>query len=421
VVLLLLISTHLATAAWVLGKQGENCWDACYAKGLNCNPRIITQNSADVFKSVGSNCKPNPKSWWAEDQPSVVSDPNDPNYGECLGYVNVPASVSCVGSFETTSRLCNCDDPRSSSPVGAFGTGYSDGYISQTERTMFTHVLNPISTHGVMTHFWSTAGYPILENSLIRYYIDGESVPSIEFSPPLACGAGFNDQHNTWGLKWFGKGAQNGAWHNNFRIPFGKSVKTTAQSLNGTYGGFFIIFRGVPNLHINIGGIDIPSKAKLHLQVFNKLVNPIEWVPIASVHSGSGLFFMHTLAVQSGNLNFLEGCYHAYTPFTQSFPGTVLSTGTEDYFDSAWYFDGGKFWLPVSGFTHLEFSNKSVTWSAYRFHEMDPLPFSDGFKLMWRNGDVVDDAGIKCYAEEGHIVGKPTHSYVTAYGWVYTW
>jgi hypothetical protein len=79
---------------------------------------------------------------------------------------------------------------------------------------------------------------------------------------------------------------------------------------------------------------------------------------------------MHTLAVQSANLNFLEGCYHQYSPYSQEFPGTVLSTGTEDYFDSAWYFDGGQFRLPVSGFTHYHGDSKGVTWSAYRFHEM---------------------------------------------------
>jgi len=38
-----------------------------------------------------------------------------------------------------------------------------------------------------------------------------------------------------------------------------------------------------------------------------------------------------------GNLNFLEGCFHSYSPYNKPFPGVVLSTGTEDYFDSAWY------------------------------------------------------------------------------------
>src|SRR4051812_23735177 len=33
--------------------------------------------------------------------------------------------------------------------------------------------------------------------------------------------------------------------------------------------------------------------------------------------------------------------------------GTLLSSGTEDYFDSAWYFNAGNFRFPVSGFTYL--------------------------------------------------------------------
>jgi hypothetical protein len=58
---------------------------------------------------------------------------------------------------------------------------------------------------------------------------------------------------------------------------------------------------------------------------------------------------MTTLAVTSGNLNFLEACYHLHTPHDVPFPGVVMSTGTEDYFDSAYYFDGGPFRFPVSG------------------------------------------------------------------------
>ena len=34
-------------------------------------------------------------------------------------------------------------------------------------------------------------------------------------------------------------------------------------------------------------------------------------------------------------IRFLEGCYHAYTPHSAPYPGVVVSTGTEDYFDSA--------------------------------------------------------------------------------------
>lgn len=126
----------------------------------------------------------------------------------------------------------------------------------------------------------------------------------------------------------------------------------------------------MPNLDINIGGVPIPNQARLKLVVFDEVVQPVQWVPLVDIPTGSGLFFMHTIAVLSGNLNFLEGCYHQYSPYNQPFPGTILSTGTEDYFDSAWYFNGGEFWLPVSGFTHLNTSHNRVEWSAYRFHEM---------------------------------------------------
>ena len=43
---------------------------------------------------------------------------------------------------------------------------------------------------------------------------------------------------------------------------------------------------------------------------------PLDFLDIAHVDSGHGLMFMSTLAVRSGNLNFLEGCFHAYTPVT---------------------------------------------------------------------------------------------------------
>src|SRR4051812_37021076 len=104
----------------------------------------------------------------------------------------------------------------------------------------------------------------------------------------------------------------------------------------------------------------------MNLQIFNATVPPVAWVPIADIPSGSGLFFMHTLAVSAANLNFLEGCYHQYAPYDQNFPGVLLSTGTEDYFDSGWYFNAGRFWLPVSGFTHFE--NQTTTVPSFSCH-----------------------------------------------------
>lgn len=103
--------------------------------------------------------------------------------------------------------------------------------------------------------------------------------------------------------------------------------------------------------------------------------------------------------------------------------GLLISTGTEDYFISAYYFNAGQFRLPNSGYTHFKSANSTVELSAYRFHTADPLVFTNGAKLTWRNGDATDPAtGLKCLIETGgNVVGSPTAANVLAYAWVYTW
>jgi len=367
---------------------------------------------------MGISCVADNTPWWAEDQPSYVSDPSDPNYGKCVGYTAVPGGVHCSGSYPTTQRLCRCDTPSSS--IRTFGTGLAGSEITTEEVWIYSHFV-AAGDVGVMTHFWTTYETKTDDGVVIRYYIDGEQSPSIEFTPSLACGVGFYDSTGPWGTQWFGKGANDGAWFNNFRIPFQKSIVVTAQHKYETHPNFYIIVRGATNVPISVGGVTLPTNAKMNLFTTSGIFEPLEWIDIVDIDSGAGVHWMHSLQVASGNMNFLEGCYHGYFNGNTEFPGVLLSTGTEDYFDSAWYFNAGEYHLPVSGFTHLS-GNGSVNWSAYRFHEMDPLWFDDGFKFVWRNGDLLDPAGIKCMMESGgSIAGSPTQSNVTAYAWVYTW
>ena len=168
----------------------------------------------------------------------------------------------------------------------------------------------------------------------------------------------------------------------------------------------------------------MPPTARVLLQkIENQMYDPLAWVRVADVSSGEGLLLSHALAVTSGNLNFLEGCYHAYPDRNQSFPGVIASTGTEDYYDSAYYFNAGQFHFEEAGYTHFrQVSSNLLEWAAYRTHEVDPIFFHNGFRFEWRNGDVNDDRGFKCILEQGgHVVGSPTQSNVTSYTWVYVW
>jgi len=336
-----------------------------------------------------------------------------------MGYLGVPDAGQCSGSYNSTRRLCRCDD--AASAKSTFGTGYSNGDITKDEKWIFQHYVAPGDV-GVITHFWITYPSKVDNGTIIRYYIDGEKEASIQFTPSLACGVGFYDTQGPWGTEWFGKGASDSGWFNNFRIPFQKSIVVTIQHQYDNYGGFYMIIRGSVNVPIVIGGKTLPTTAKMNQVRINNTYQALDWVPLVNVSSGPGAHWMVTMAAESGNENFLEGCIHAYFDGDTEFPGVVLATGTEDYFDSAWYFNAGQFHLPVSGFTHLQMNNTYVAWSAYRFHDKDPLFWKNGFQLIWRIGDRDDNANMKCHViTGGYIAGNPTASKINAYAWYYTW
>jgi len=420
------------------GKQGETCTDHCAALGKVCLPSVVTGNTSAVFAAVGLACTDDADPWWAPDQPSMSVDPADPNYGKCLGFVGVPAVTPCDGAEHAVRRVCHCGGPIPPTPAPTpvppsaapfFGTGYSGGKLSAAEYELFTHTVDA-GHYGVMTHFWMTAMAGVADGTIVRYYIDGEASASIAFRPPLACGSALDAEASAaapWGTKWFGKGAKDGAWFHNFRVPF-QSIRITLASDRGPANGVYFIVRGARDLPISIGGVPVPVAergARMQLQVTETRNTPaLDFVTVADAPTNtSGLLFMSTLAVESANLNFLEGCFHAYTPHDQVFPGTLISTGTEDYYDSAWYFNAGPFRMPVSGLTKLDKDGSgAISWSAYRFHEMDPLMFSDGFRFVWRNGDLLDPTGLKCFTESGGTVaGNPQPSNVTSYAWMYVW
>ena len=321
---------------------------------------------------------------------------------------------------------------------------------------VFNHTVSAGSTFGVMTHFWCTGG-PALDAAVWRYYIDGEKVASIQFTSAMAAGVGFLDTQGPWGTQWMGKGAHSGGWYNNFRIPFRKSIRITGQlpeaahssprpssssprrqrfhgveswqtargvNASGSSQVFWMIVRGSENLPTSFHGFTLPSAARLvQSRLEGAVFAPLQYVPLMTVEAGKrGLLFCHTLSVSSASLNFIEGCYHAFTKSGQAFPGLIVGTGTEDYFDSAFAFDGGQFHSPESGLTHYSEAGGQFALSAYRMHDVDPVFFTDGFRLLWRNGDALDSRGFKClYEQGGTTVGTPLNSTVTAYTWAYTW
>jgi len=161
----------------------------------------------------------------------------------------------------------------------------------------------------------------------------------------------------------------------------------------------------------------LPEHAQLKLyKQENVLLKPLEFLTLVDTYN-HGALWMVSFVAKSSNLNFLEGCFRMY--LQDASRPQLVSSGTEDYFQSAYYFDSGVFHFSEAGLTHFNETAGQV--SAYKVHNYDSLFFKQGgFRFVWRNGDVIDDHGFKC-ADTGTPAGNPQHSNVTVCAWVYEW
>lgn len=87
----------------------------------------------------------------------------------------------------------------------------------------------------------------------------------------------------------------------------------------------------------------------------------------------------------------------------------LLSSGLEDYFLGTYYFNRGKYANDVAGLTHLD--KKDASFSAYRFHDEDPIFFANGLRLTCRCGEEI----------KGRVFQKPLGTTYSTYVWVYVW
>eukprot|EP01052_Picozoa_sp_SAG31_P008280 SAG31_NODE_415_length_15951_cov_13.530848_10_plen_529_part_00 len=356
----------------------------------------------------------------------------------------------------------------------------ADGGDGSPALVVLNHTLHSGSAYGVMTHYWST-GEVVNWDTVVDYYVDGEETPSISLMEDMACGQGFPKAEfgtfNGNGTPWrgeapagrtglfaagekMGKGGQVGGYYHYHKILFQESIRVEARSLGGNQVVYIVVrghevAKGTPAAAglVMPSGFMVPPNAKLQLQrIDNVTYQPLELVPLVTLPSGyAGLLYMTTFAIQTvpaGN-NYIEGCWHLSRTANESWPGLVLGTGVEDFFDSAYGFcaTSGQgaclFAHPTSGLLHFSrtawngsdvIADPAVGYtgrprandtaerlSAYRFFDQEVVGFSDGGALHWRVGDVAGKCSgcpsgtANCQAPFVFPVA------VRSYAWVYTW
>ncbi|KAL5516887.1 hypothetical protein EMCRGX_G002326 [Ephydatia muelleri] len=247
---------------------------------------------------------------------------------------------------------------------------------------------------GVITEQWS-AGYPQIQGPMqsgtrFRIYVDGEADPSLDYDVFLFHGIGLGGEQPAdnppWGTRRVGRTANGGGLYNTFRIPYSVSIRVTVTT---PYSGlFWYIIRGVENYPLVLGDLQLPNNTRLRLyKNVNVSLQPYEFLILADPKSSAGALFLVTIVATNseGAPQYLEACFRAVIDGEQT---SFLSSGTEDMFLSAYYFDSGPFHLENSGVTVL--SSDASTMSAYKYFENDPILFSESLLLLWRAGETPD-------------------------------
>ncbi|HEX5790880.1 MAG TPA: DUF2961 domain-containing protein, partial [Luteolibacter sp.] len=310
-----------------------------------------------------------------------------------------------------TISICTAADPASLQTIGSIGK--QEKLSPKGEETvLFEH-----TGKGCLTHFWFGGNFKGVENTRIRYYVDGETKASIDMNLYMGHGIGFGDNDAPWSTRYVGKiGKRNGIF-NNYPIPFGKSVRVTAQKAADAAESADIwwIVRGIENGRVRLGGVELPEEARLKLHRVESLTpKALEEFSLCDV-AGKGALFQVAIAakgLEGKEMSYLEACMRAYSKDSKE--PLMLSSGLEDYFLGTYYFDTGKFHSDIAGLTH--FDQKGLSFSAYRFHDQDPIFFQNGLRLTCRNGET------KHGTAEGPVAYKtPPPTEFMTYTWVYQW
>jgi hypothetical protein len=232
------------------------------------------------------------------------------------------------------------------------------------------------------------------ENGRVRFYIDGATTPSLdvtilELSHVGHLGAVGNNppaDGSPFGHDLFGKTAHTGGVYTTMRIPFQTSLRTTIQAAPscGTQSIFWFVIRGIEGLPIQLGSeIELPDQAAIALyrNDFVDLV-PEEFITVAAAPAGTaGALISVLFDAVSHDYNFLEACVRFYDNGSPT--PIYLSSGTEDFFLSASYYDEGKFTTSQSGLTYYDGAGSAAMYKT--FASRDHLVFQSGLNMTWRN------------------------------------
>jgi len=242
-------------------------------------------------------------------------------------------------------------------------------------------VLLDLDGPGVIRRLWITVSSrdpDYLRRIALLMYWDGETQPSVAVPLGDFFGNGFDRRH----YAALPMGVSSGGFYCYLPMPFARHARLVA--VNGTG-------RAVDAFYYNVD-IERPAPlpdtvATLHAWWHRDPRTSRRAPHLVLAAQGRGRFVGMSLNAQStnGRLWFLEGdeIYHVDGTFRGQ------GTGTEDYFNSGWYFDQGPFAAPFHGLVVKDDSLGRI--AAYRWHLLDPIAFHDSIRVEIEHGHANEE------------------------------
>lgn len=277
----------------------------------------------------------------------------------------------------------NCDGVNTDSIN--VGTPSSESAHSYSVTNVQVNLYNEINNRYNSPNSVKQNNQRILDSLYIKIYFDGETSPSVNAPIGLFFATGVNDATYSKSIPC---GNINGEFYNYFSMPFWSNARIELENIS--HQSIDNVFSRILTSNNTATKKELGYFKTIHNKAIKNYSDNTDYL-VANI-DGKGKYVGTIIeAVQVNDTFFcwLEGDEHIYVDDAQT--PVFIGTGTEDYFNSTFYFFFDEYSLQQNGCTNSDdFYHKSM----YRFHLTDPINFEKNIRFQIEHGDFNNKLGI---------------------------
>nr|WP_144928968.1 glycoside hydrolase family 172 protein [Paenibacillus bovis] len=229
----------------------------------------------------------------------------------------------------------------------------------------------------------------LLQGIRLQAYWDGEEEPSVDAPIGPLFSMGMFEVYETRSI-YAGMGSD-GEMYLNIPMPFEKSgkivlVNDSEETIDGV--SFKLAHREFAESFSDVGYF----KTQMNHQ-FAKAGDGKDLLILEEEGAGHFIGVVQSVRVELGQSSIedrwhLEGDERIYIDHSET--PVIQGTGTEDFYNGAWYFGYGEFSTQLAGYTSVKVENNVESSSYYRFFMADAIPFRSHIKASIEHGAAND-------------------------------